>query len=209
VNSDVLPMEKKNLFLVFALFFIFFCLISVSAITGKIGNGRMTLNLETGETLDKAIRVINDNDVALNIELSASGDLKDDIEIIDESFILQPGEEKNARFTITANEPGTFFSRVNVQFTPEQGGNGVGLASVITTIISGETKNKISQFDIENSFKFSSKKTQLTAILLSISALMFLVFLIALFYYLKKDISKKEKDKKKNAEKIKKVVEEK
>jgi len=38
---------------------------------------------------------------------------------------------------------------------------------------------------------------------------MFLVFLIALFYYLKKDISKKEKDKKKNAEKIKKVVEEK
>ena len=42
---------------------------NASAITGKIGNGKMIITADVGESVSRTIRVINDNDVPLNISL--------------------------------------------------------------------------------------------------------------------------------------------
>ena len=83
--------------------FVFFILIvslsfSVSALTGKIGNLKINEIVEIGDTVDRTIRVINDNDISINVTLFLDGDLENEIELIDEKFTLGPGEEKKARF---------------------------------------------------------------------------------------------------------------
>ena len=109
---------------------------SVSAITGSIGNSRMILRLETGERAEKYILVKNVNEVSLEIELSAEGDLAEYVDIKDEKFTLEAGEEKRAEFTIRAKEEGTTETKINVKFTPEEG-HGIGLSSNVIVITKG------------------------------------------------------------------------
>jgi len=109
-------------------------LISVSAITGSIGNARMILRGTQGDSFDKYVTVNNVNDVPLEIELSASGDLADYVDIKDEKFTLAAGEEKQAQFTIKAAKSGTTETSINVQFKPQDGKTGVGLTSTIIII---------------------------------------------------------------------------
>lgn len=109
-------------------------LISVSAITGSIGNARMILRGEQGDSFDKYVTVKNVNDVPLDIELSASGDLADYVDIKDEKFTLAAGEEKQAQFTIKAAKAGTTETSINVQFRPQDGKTGVGLTSTVIII---------------------------------------------------------------------------
>lgn len=118
----------------------FVCLILISftsAITGNIGNAKMILRAETGDEIEKYILVRNINDVSLDIELTPSGDLGGDIEMIDDSFTLLPGEEKNARFIVYVKEVGTTEGAIEIKFTPtdeEDGKNGVGLKSTVIVI---------------------------------------------------------------------------
>jgi len=119
----------------------FFLIGNVLAITAKIGNGVMVLRGEIGDEIEKYVLVINDNNVSVNIKLSASGDLKDYITIKDTDFTLKPGEEKKAYFTIEVRKEGTTESKINVQFTPVDGKNGVGLSSTIT-VIAGENSDE-------------------------------------------------------------------
>ncbi|MFA6023455.1 MAG: hypothetical protein WC781_05190 [Candidatus Pacearchaeota archaeon] len=105
---------------------------NTSAITGKIGNGRMILNTEVGEKIDRSILVINDNNITLNISLFPTGDLANSIIVNDKSFLLQPGEEKKAGFTIQSDKAGRYESKINVKFTPYQiNESGVGLSAQI------------------------------------------------------------------------------
>lgn len=125
---------KKSV--VFALFLLLI-LASVShvlAITGSIGNARMILRVTQGDKIDKSILVKNVNDVAVNIELNALGDLAEDITIKDKQFTLQPGEEKKAYFTVYVRKAGTSEAKINVKFSPIDGGNGVGLSSTVIVI---------------------------------------------------------------------------
>jgi len=124
--------------------FVFFILIvslsfSVSALTGKIGNLKINEIVEIGDTVDRTIRVINDNDISINVTLFLDGDLENEIELIDEKFTLGPGEEKKARFIYEADTLGKTLTRINVQFAPaETKGNGVGLSSQVTINVIGE-----------------------------------------------------------------------
>jgi len=111
---------------------------SVYAITGSIGNARMILRPDIGDTIERSILVKNVNDVALDIEVTASGDLIDDIEIIDSEFRLEAGEDKKAFFKIEVKRAGTSENKINVKFSPVDGGNGVGLSSTIIIIPEGE-----------------------------------------------------------------------
>lgn len=110
-------------------------IVSVSAITGSIGNARMILRAEQGDEIEKYVLVKNVNDVAVNIKVTAGGDLADYIDIKDKEFTLQPGDELKAQFTIKVAKAGTTESRINVQFTPvEESKNGVGLSSTVIVI---------------------------------------------------------------------------
>jgi len=114
----------------------------VSAITGSIGNARMVLYPEVsglfGITIEKSILVKNVNDVPINITLEADSNLSKIVNIIDDKFVLQPGEEKKAEFTIKLKKAGNYEGQIFVSFSPEDGkGTGVGLASTIIIRASG------------------------------------------------------------------------
>ncbi len=155
-------MDKKIGFVLVGIL-ILFSVVHVSAITGKIGNGRMILDLEVGQTLERTIRVINDNDVAVNITLFASGDLSEDVTILDENFILQPGDEKKAKFELLARKSGDYETKINVQFAPLEGEskNGVGISSTVITRIHGEGEIPKEELDGEDSKSITGKVTDL------------------------------------------------
>ncbi len=120
---------------------------SVYAITGSIGNARMILRPEIGDSIERSILVKNVNDIAVDIELSTTGDLVEDIKIKDNKFRLNAGDEKKAFFTIDVRNSGTTETKINVKFIPIDGGNSVGLSSTIIIIPEGE-KNGGNIFDI-------------------------------------------------------------
>ena len=114
--------------------YVIFSISIVSAITGSIGNARMILRVDQGDLIEKSILVKNINSVSVDVELSASGDLEKNIKIIDDKFTLPPGQDKKAYFTIDVKEAGSFESKINVKFSPSEGGNGVGLSSTVIVI---------------------------------------------------------------------------
>ena len=112
----------------------------VGATTGSIGNSRMVLRINPGETIEKFVLVKNVNNVAVTIDLFATGDLAASTIIKDTHFTLQPGEQKNAYFTIRAPNEGTTETRVNVQFKPTKGAS-VGLSSTVVVIAKANTNS--------------------------------------------------------------------
>jgi hypothetical protein len=129
-------MKVKFLFLILALFILASSF--ASALTGSIGNARMILKAEAGDVIEKYVLVKNVNNESININISVSGDLADYVDLDKESFVLQPGEEKKAYFTIEAKKPGQYETKINVQFSPLETGNGVGLSSTVILNVYGK-----------------------------------------------------------------------
>lgn len=212
---------KEKLVLLISIFLLISIIFSfnASAITAKIGNGRMILNVEVGETIERSIRIINDNDIAVGITVFPSGDLESDTEIIDKEFILQAGEEKNARFKIPIKKPGRTETRINVKFNPiNSTESGVGLSAqiIVNTISNGEEnisvdKNNVSNNNITDLIKdriFKDNiKIKSVHVTLIISTIVLLILLIVLLKISKK--FGKKKGNKGEVKKIKKEVEEK
>lgn len=188
---------------------------SVSAITGSIGNARMVLKAQTGDKIEKYIKVINVNDVEVEIEVSASGELAKYIDIKDKKFILGAGEEKKAYFTINVAKAGKTESKINIKFTPIEGGNGVGLSSVVIVIAEGEDLEDKNEFDLFDFFNNNedeeqnssagitgkaidgNNKIKSVAIALSITGAMLLIFVVILvLYYIDKKRREEIKSKK-------------
>ncbi len=198
-------MKKANLLVLGILvFMIFGFMSSVLGLTGSIGNARMTLrDVQAGDVIEKYILVQNVNSVPVDIELFASGDLENDIEIIDSNFMLGAGEEKKAYFKIKVREEGTTETKMNVKFSPIDGGNGVGLSSTITVIaekgpgffesfFEGDSEEEV----ISNS---SVKKSNNSLMIgLSITAVVFFILIILLMFANKvrrNNLVKSKKDK--------------
>lgn len=114
----------------------------VSALVIKNKNGKMILRGKVGETIDKTIGVVNENNITVKVELTPTGGLKDSITILDNNFTLEPDEEFDARFQIKVNKEGEQNGTVVVKFLPaniEDGKNGIALGSTI--ILIGEKGN--------------------------------------------------------------------
>lgn len=143
---------KKNIYISLIIIVIIFGFISSAyAITGSIGNARMILKenqdgetIKVGDKIEKYVLVKNVNEVNVDITLFSSGDLGEYVDIRDKEFTLAPGEEKKAYFIIEVKKGGTTETRINVQFSPEEG-NGVGLSS--TVIIIAEKSGLFDWFD--------------------------------------------------------------
>ncbi len=133
-------MKKGSLFFVCLVTFILI-VGGASALTVKFGNGVSVVRSDVGDEIERFIRIINDNDVSVTVVLEPAGELADNVDLIDNNFTLEPGEERKAYFTIFADEPGTFETQILVKFVPEEG-NPVGLASRITVIASGDAIDK-------------------------------------------------------------------
>lgn len=208
-------MNKKIVFVV-SLLIISFLIGNVLAITVSIGNAKMVVYANTGETVEKSILVQNTNDVALNIELFASGDLEDDITIKDTNFTLQPGEEKKAYFTIDVKKAGETESKINVQFTPLDGKNGAGLSSTIIVIAGEGNADDDTNTDNGNDNSNNSSSTGITGnvigkinknwIALGTTIILAIIFIVVLIiYYTKFKKKTKENTEKTKEEKIVKI----
>ena len=134
-----LIMKRINL----AVAILFVLLISVgfvSAITGVVGNARMVLYPEvngwTNTVIEKSILVKNVNDVPINVTLQIDEEGQKFLELIDNSFILEPHTEKKAQFLVKVKKEGTYQSKINIFFssTDENQKTGVALSSEIIVI---------------------------------------------------------------------------
>jgi preprotein translocase subunit SecG len=168
-------------------------LISLAAaaeITATIGNSRMVLDLNPGESVEKYILVKNSNEVPITIELTPSGDLIDTLVIKENNFTLAPGEEKKAYFTITASNSRATETKIYVKFIPEEGGS-VGLASTIL-IFNPELNETDVDDDITGDAVDGDGSSISANLILAVSTLvLFVLLLILLVYYLKKRNSRK------------------
>jgi len=176
---------------------------SVLAITASIGGSRMILRAEVGEKVERYITPNNVNNVSVNVTIFISGDLEDNVELKDTSFVLQPGEEKQVYFTIFSDKDGTTETKLNVKFTPVSSANsgGVGLAATII-LIAGSGGNvedeEINEDDEGAGFNLpiggsavNSEGSKLNPIiLLALSPIVLIVLLIFLVFYAKKRASK-------------------
>ena len=175
---------------------------NVLAVTANIGNARMVLRANVGDTIQKSIFVKNINNDSVIINVTATGDLEKNMKVLDSSFTLAPGEEKNARFTIEIKKSGAFENRVNIFFYSPNEQKGVALSSnVIVMVNTGEDNENDTYIEPDgtepdnsildnNGISFSPSPTML---LLSITGFILLIFFIVLIvYYFKSNKNTKE-----------------
>ncbi len=171
----------------------------VLAVTASIGNARMILRANVGETIQKSILVKNINNETINIEIDASGDLEKDIKILDNNFTLAPGEEKNARFTIKITKNGAFENRINVKFFSPTEQKGVALSSNVVVMVNDGSDNPAdindTNFDVPDNPDVPSNTTKANPLMLLLSAtgIVLLIFFILLIIYAVKN-NKREND---------------
>ena len=196
-------MRTKTILISLAFLFILTSFVAAEEITATIGNSRMILNLDPGESVQKYILVKNTNAVPVTIELTSSGDLTDTLEIKEATFVLQPGEDKKAYFTITAGNKKSSETKIFVKFVPPTG-SGVGLSSTIlifnpdatgeedTAVDSSQNSTGgLSGSDLIDGVTSNAKKLSPAAILIISTLILVLIFLILVIYYNKKVGAKK------------------
>ncbi len=79
---------KRNLVLlaiVVILLTNFLVLTDAQKVTGSIGNSRMVLKMEVGETLSRSILVKNVNDFPVKIDITVTGDLVNKVGKVDKT----------------------------------------------------------------------------------------------------------------------------
>ena len=175
----------------------------------------MVLNLEPGETATRTLLIENVNNVSVTIQMTTSGELKDNIKLKENNFTLAPGESKKAEFTIKAKEEGTTENKIFVLFRPEEG-NAVGLSSTIVVIAkedsnsdNSDTSGEQNANETDTGFSFSPKTptgnvvdsgtgTSISpALILTISTLVLVIALVVLVVFAakKKGATKEKKSK--------------
>ncbi len=199
--------EKDRLHaILLAAFLVLLLMCNVSALNAKIGNGKIVLYVKVGDVVEKSVRVINDNNVSVNIELIPDGDLKDSIKFKDANFTLEPYEETDAEYSLKVTKEGRSDSYINVIFTPVEGKNGIVLpASIIIFAQKGngtaEDDNGLSDWlDTDNADSGDDEENKINpvAIGLVITAIVFVVLLVLLYVHSK---SKNKKDENLNQKK--------
>ena len=139
----------KGLGVVVVILFILFVSVgAASAITGAMGNAKMVLYPEvngfTYTEIEKSLLIKNVNDEPINITLQVDDETGEFIELIDESFILEPKTERKAQFTVKVKEEGTYKGKINVLFSSlgEQK-TGVGLSSEVIVVAKKDQGSRV------------------------------------------------------------------
>lgn len=190
-------MKRDNKILgiaIVALILILVLSINVCALNAKIGNGRVVLYPKVGDVIERYVKVINANNISVNIELFSGGDLKDQIKIRENNFTLAPNEEKDAYYSIKITKEGKTESQINVKFLGVGEKNGIVLPATIIVVAS---KGNGTIIDIpdnpDNDFNGTNgnngditddnNKINPFIIGLVITAVVFVILLILLYFY--------------------------
>ena len=141
------------------------------------------------------------------------------LELIDENFILSPGENKKAKFLVKVRKEGTYKGRINVFFSPiDSKEPGVVLSSTIVVIAKKdqgyketekpETNNKNAEDNksvnvfggnpVSNSENKEGKISSLQKGLLSGISFILIVVIVGLSYFMIKKANRKKRRVKKS-----------
>jgi hypothetical protein len=117
---------------------------SAYALTATIGNAKAILRVEASPDdpikIPRTILVTNKNDIPVIITLTENVAASQFVDIHDKEFTLQPGEDKNAKLTLTIDRGGQIEIKINVAFRPEDPAtkeSPVGLTSNIIVLSEG------------------------------------------------------------------------
>jgi hypothetical protein len=213
INYESVKMGIKVFsFLIFIIFSISF----VNALTANIGNARMILRPNVGDTIDRTIMVNNTNSETVEILIVPKGDLENDTKIIDNKFTLQPGQSKDARFQMKVLKEGTFETQFLVKFTSVADGTNLGLAATIIVIpnkngLPGDDEpdpTQDSNFEDPNTNPTSENSIALNPFIIGgiITMILFVILLILLIYSNKKRKRSDNKEERRDEIKPKKRV---
>jgi hypothetical protein len=137
--------DKVNIIVIGLILVIILSINFISALSAKIGNGKVVLNAKVGDIIEKSVKVINSNNVSVLIELSGGGDLEDQFKFKENNFTVAPNEETDAGYSLRVTKEGRSDSQINVKFTPIGGKNGIVLpASII--IFAAKGNNTIGNY---------------------------------------------------------------
>jgi len=132
---------KNKLFKVSALLFLIFVfllsIISVSAL--GVTPGRKIIDFSPSGQKEASFRIINSEDKALNVKVSVKGDLSNSFSINEQSFVIQPKEERDVSYTLTLPyelDPGTHMQEITIVEVPDSAKDGsIGaVVGVITQV---------------------------------------------------------------------------
>jgi len=127
---------KKKIYILILLCLIFL-VGSVSAILGSTSPTNINLNIEVDglnvTEVEESILVKNINSFPVDIVLSIQQG-SNFLELVDSSFSLNIGEEKNAKFLVKVTDAGIYNGKINVLFKPQGGGSTISILSTITVI---------------------------------------------------------------------------
>ena len=212
-------MQRENHLVFIGIMFlvILLSISSVSAITGRMGNAKMILYPEvngwTYTTIDRTIYTENVNDVAINITLRLSDGAEDYISLIDESYILQPGENKKAAFQVRVKKVGTYEGKILVFFASTEQGHGPGVVLNSEVIVIAKKDQDYQEFkeDENPSDEEEGNETlgsgitggaigdsvgSMKVLLASSTIVLFIVLLSLVYFANKKGLLKKKNEKK-------------
>ncbi len=206
-------MIKRLGVMVVILFIVLVSVGAVSAITGAMGNARMILYPEvnglTYTEIEKSLLIKNVNNESINITLQIDEETGKFIELIDESFILEPKTEKKAQFIVKVKEEGTYKGKIAVFFSGlGKQKAGVALSSEVIVIArkdqgsrgGGGDSGGVGQEDTGGviSDESGEKKSSLTTSgLLIVPVLVLSIILVALMIIMMKKRKKGDKRRKK------------
>jgi len=123
---------------------------NVFALTAALGTARgvVRVDVEAGQTttLDRTLKVINKNDVNVKVGLEIAGDFVGRMDLEETEFILNPGQEKNVRYLVRVNQPGTYQGKIRAGFAREDGeGAGVGTTYTLIVLAEGPGESFVSE----------------------------------------------------------------
>ncbi len=143
-------MIKRKLLIFYALLFTLGFASLSSAITASIGNSRFIINSEVGEIVEKYVLVGNVNDFPVNINVSVSGDLANNLILSKNQFSLMAHEERRVYFNISADESGTTETKIKFTYSAE-GEASISLVATAIVIASGQREiNLVSNCQVLN-----------------------------------------------------------
>ncbi len=177
-------MFKHKLSSILLIIILFISTVSATVVT--IGNARMILypNVTSGETtvIEKSIQIINTNNFSVNVTLKPDEVLENHTTLFDDKFLLEPDEEKHAKFNLSFDQPGKYDGRIFIDFLPtvstmegENSTQAVGIASRIIVIARDPSLKNNSTETVEPLTETSNS---------SFLGIMFLVLLFGVIIYL-------------------------
>jgi len=131
-------MNSKNILLVFIFALLILNINNVSSL--GVSPGRTTVNLDQGLEKTVDLLIVNSENKKMEISISVSGELKDYIELSEEEFVMNPGEQsRTVRYKVSLPSnlgPGTHKADIVILEVPQSSGNNGATVGATIAVIS-------------------------------------------------------------------------